>query len=53
VSQRSLNGLRVADYFVKNYSENPKFRRALSLVKLWAIKRGVYGGITGYLGGLL
>ena len=50
-SQRSLNGLRAADYFGSMYKDNRKFKYFLRSIKLWATKRGIYGGVSGYLGG--
>jgi poly(A) polymerase Pap1 len=51
-SQRSMNGLMAADYFLGVYKEHRKLKFFLRSIKLWALNRGIYGGITGYLGGI-
>jgi len=51
-TQRSLNGPRVADHILRLVPNRENFRMTLKCVKLWADKRGIYGNVLGYLGGV-
>lgn len=51
-TQRSLNGTRVADKILKSVPNVENFRTVLRVVKLWAKKRGLYGNVFGYPGGI-
>lgn len=51
-SQRSLNGLIAAEYFLRLYKEHPKLKYFLRSIKLWAANHGIYGAISGFLGGM-
>ncbi|CAD8054166.1 unnamed protein product [Paramecium primaurelia] len=50
-SSRSLNGLKVSDYFSK-YCHQKSYLSFLKFIKAWAINRGIYGNVMGYLGGI-
>lgn len=52
VTIRSLNGSRVAHYFLKLVPDEQVFRTALRLIKLWARRRGCYSNARGYFGGV-
>jgi len=49
---RSINGVRTAHWILKSVPDQTVFRTVLLLVKQWAKSRGIYGGATGYFGGV-
>ncbi|KAI9313178.1 Poly(A) polymerase central domain-containing protein [Dichotomocladium elegans] len=49
---RSINGTRVADAILHLVPDAATFRIAVKCVKLWAIRRGIYSNIFGFLGGV-
>ncbi|KAL0478880.1 poly(A) polymerase [Acrasis kona] len=51
-TQRSLGGPRVAEEILRLVPNKDNFRATLRCIKLWASRRGVYGNILGYLGGV-
>lgn len=52
LSLRSLNGCYVEDAIMRLVPQAETFRTSLRFVKLWARKRGIYGNIYGFLGGI-
>jgi poly(A) polymerase len=56
-SSRSLNGVRVAQYFQEMFPNNSSvkkcaFRIVLRTVKEWAKAHGLYSNVLGFLGGV-
>uniref|UniRef100_A0A0G4FAH2 polynucleotide adenylyltransferase n=1 Tax=Chromera velia CCMP2878 TaxID=1169474 RepID=A0A0G4FAH2_9ALVE len=49
---RSVNGARVAEKIIELIPNYDSFREALYLVKVWAVRRGIYGNKWGYLAGV-
>lgn len=49
---RSINGARVSDELLSLIPEPKAFRYTLRTVKLWAQRRGVYGNVVGFPGGI-
>jgi poly(A) polymerase len=49
---RSLSGPRVADEILRCVPEEHTFKLALRAVKLWAKRRGLYGAMYGWPGGV-
>lgn len=49
---KCMNGTRVTDRILSLVPETRTFRIALRAVKMWAQKRGLYGNVYGYPGGV-
>ncbi|KAH8728218.1 Poly(A) polymerase central domain-containing protein [Phaeosphaeriaceae sp. PMI808] len=49
---RSVNGTRVVKELLASVPQRRHFRYALRAVKLWANRRGIYGAVFGYPGGI-
>ena len=49
---RSVNGTRVVKELLASVPEQRPFRYALRAIKLWANRRGIYGAVFGYPGGI-
>ena len=52
VGIRSLNGVRVAERILQLVPDKETFAVALRTIKHWAIKRGIYSNVMGFLGGV-
>ena len=51
-SIRSVNGVRTAKELIELVPQPTTFRHALRAIKVWANKRGVYGFVFGFPGGI-
>lgn len=51
-SQNSLNGLRATQNLMKQVPNIKNYRNTLRVIKLWAMRRGIYSHTFGYLGGV-
>ena len=49
---RALNGTRVTDEILELVPKTSVFRIALRAVKIWANRRGIYGNVFGFPGGV-
>jgi poly(A) polymerase len=49
---RSLNGARVSQMLLESVQDVAKFQMVLCAVKQWAVARGVYSNVLGFLGGI-
>ena len=49
---RSINGARVSDELLNLIPETKAFRYTLRTIKLWAQRRGIYGNVFGFPGGI-
>ncbi|XVF28179.1 hypothetical protein REPUB_Repub15cG0006600 [Reevesia pubescens] len=49
---KSLSGVRANEWILQLVPNLEKFRSMLRCVKLWAKRRGVYGNLNGFLGGV-
>jgi poly(A) polymerase len=49
---RSVNGVRCGEELQLSVPQIKSFRHALRAIKLWANRRGVYGAVFGYPGGI-
>jgi poly(A) polymerase len=49
---RSVNGTRVTKELLASVPQNNPFRHALRAIKLWSNRRGIYGAVFGYPGGV-
>lgn len=52
LSVRALNSLRVNNMVIKLVPNLENFKSLLRFVRYWAIKRGLYGNVYGYFGGV-
>ncbi|TBT98915.1 poly(A) polymerase gamma [Hamiltosporidium tvaerminnensis] len=48
----SVNGSRVTDIILEGVNNKENFRVCLKGVKLWAKRKGLYGNVYGYMGGV-
>lgn len=48
----SINGKRNTDKILSIIYNQITFRKVLKLIKFWAKRRGIYGSIFGFLGGV-
>lgn len=51
-SIRSVNGVRTAKEMLELVPQQTSFRHALRAIKVWANKRGIYGFVFGFPGGI-
>ncbi|KAL7577653.1 hypothetical protein ACA910_015167 [Epithemia clementina (nom. ined.)] len=49
---RSLNGARVSQMLLEMVPDLNKFRTVLRAVKEWAVSKGIYSNVLGFLGGV-
>ncbi|CAA9960903.1 hypothetical protein P3342_006457 [Pyrenophora teres f. teres] len=49
---RSVNGTRVTNELLDSVPQKVSFRHALRAIKLWSNRRGIYGAVFGYPGGV-
>ena len=49
---RSLNGVRVTQIILESVPNVPKFQTVLRAVKHWALVKGIYSNVLGFLGGV-
>ncbi|KAF2683745.1 Poly(A) polymerase [Lentithecium fluviatile CBS 122367] len=49
---RSVNGVRCGEELQQSVPQIKTFRHALRTIKMWANRRGVYGAVFGYPGGI-
>lgn len=49
---RCINGARVSDMLISLVPQEKTFRHALRTIKLWAQRRGIYGNVFGFPGGI-
>lgn len=49
---RSVNGTRVTNELLDAVPQKVSFRHALRAIKLWSNRRGIYGAVFGYPGGV-
>lgn len=52
VESRCINGTRVSDLLVSLVPQEKTFRHTLRTIKLWAQRRGIYGNVFGFPGGI-
>ncbi|EAY11196.1 Poly polymerase central domain containing protein [Trichomonas vaginalis G3] len=52
LSVRALNSLRVNNMVIKLVPNLDNFKTLLKFVRYWAFKRGLYGNVYGYFGGV-
>eukprot|EP00522_Entomoneis_paludosa_P007826 CAMPEP_0172444122 /NCGR_PEP_ID=MMETSP1065-20121228/4222_1 /TAXON_ID=265537 /ORGANISM="Amphiprora paludosa, Strain CCMP125" /LENGTH=839 /DNA_ID=CAMNT_0013194543 /DNA_START=35 /DNA_END=2554 /DNA_ORIENTATION=+ len=49
---RSLNGARVSQMLLEMVPDLEKYRKVLRAVKEWAVAKGIYSNVLGFLGGV-
>ena len=49
---RSLNGARVSQMLLEMVPDLPRFRKLLRAVKEWAVAKGIYSNVLGFMGGV-